>query len=94
MIRQKGGLNPSDEFGYVHRISEVDLFAQSLVVCNSGIGFDSANLSGSAAARICIGGTRRICAMAPETFRHLSPSIALKRNFLAVDLTVSSAYPQ
>jgi hypothetical protein len=27
------------------------------------------------------------------TFRHLSVSIALKRKFLAVDLTVSLAYP-
>ena len=29
----------------------------------------------------------------PGPFRHLSPSIAPKRNFLAVDLTVSPAHP-
>jgi hypothetical protein len=29
-----------------------------------------------------------------RTFRHLSTSIALKRNFLPVDLTVSLAYLQ
>jgi len=30
----------------------------------------------------------------PEHCRHLSPSIAPKRNLLAVDLTVSSAKPE
>jgi hypothetical protein len=30
----------------------------------------------------------------PGPIRRLSPSIALKRNFLAVDLTVSLAWPQ
>jgi len=34
---------------------------------------------------------RRIAA-STELFPHLSPSIALKRKFLAVDLTVSSLY--
>jgi len=37
--------------------------------------------------------TRRQVAEAVRPFRHLSPSIALKRNFLAVDLTVSWARP-
>jgi hypothetical protein len=32
----------------------------------------------------------RISAKAARSFRHLSPSIALKPNFLAVDLTVTS----
>jgi hypothetical protein len=32
--------------------------------------------------------------VAARTFRHLSPSIALKRTFLAVDLTVSSLYAE
>jgi len=31
-------------------------------------------------------------AKAPGPFRHLSPSIVPKRNYLAVDLTVSSSY--
>jgi hypothetical protein len=34
----------------------------------------------------------RQTAKVPGPFRRLSPSIALKRNFLAVDLTVSSLY--
>ena len=35
--------------------------------------------------------TRGMAAKAPRPSRHLSPSIALKRIFLAVDLTVSLA---
>jgi len=37
---------------------------------------------------------RHMAAKAPWLFRHLSPSIALKRKVLAVDLTVSLAYPR
>ena len=33
--------------------------------------------------------SRRMAAEAPRPFRHLSPSIASKRKFLAVDVTVS-----
>ncbi len=36
----------------------------------------------------------RQAAKVPGPFRRLSPSIALKRNFLAVGLTVSLAWPQ
>jgi hypothetical protein len=36
----------------------------------------------------------RQAAKVPGRFRRLSPSIALKRNFLAVGLTVSLAWPE
>ncbi len=36
--------------------------------------------------------TARYGTSSPEYSRHLSPSIALKRKFLAVDLTVNAAY--
>ena len=38
--------------------------------------------------------SRRMAAEAPRPFRHLSPSIAAKRSFPAVDLTVSFACPE